>query len=210
MPSFKQSDRVGVDGESARAVKSLKVYVDQNDKFRIVTSTTRPTKFLTVGDTIYETDTAKTLVYQGATTGWTPPWNTAWGDVSTTSTAAVQAGLAVAYADVTGLTVTFTALKNRKYEIEADVVFRKQTTAGYVYLGIHTGAAVVKEAISHLAAIDAYGPLRVGHSITAAATAAVTWKIQAKASTAGGNLTEAATWIARLKVIDVGSTGLPA
>ncbi len=36
------------------------------------------------GNTIYETDTDRLLVYTTATTGWQPPWNLPFGDVATT------------------------------------------------------------------------------------------------------------------------------
>jgi hypothetical protein len=48
----------------------------------ICTSTTRPSVNLYKGMTIYETDTNRLMEYQTATTGWTPPWNLAWGKIA--------------------------------------------------------------------------------------------------------------------------------
>lgn len=44
----------------------------------VCTSVTRPSG-PTQGMQIYELDTGRTLIWQSATTGWTPPWNISWG-----------------------------------------------------------------------------------------------------------------------------------
>jgi len=38
-------------------------------------------------------DTPTFIIYQGATTGWTPPWNTAWGEVASVVVQTTQASI---------------------------------------------------------------------------------------------------------------------
>lgn len=52
----------------------------------ICTSSTRPAAPF-VGLTIFETDTGNVMTYQSAATGWTPPWNLAWGILGQTPNA---------------------------------------------------------------------------------------------------------------------------
>lgn len=52
----------------------------------ICTSATRPANPF-VGLTIFETDTGNVMTYQSAATGWTPPWNLAWGILGQTPNA---------------------------------------------------------------------------------------------------------------------------
>lgn len=55
-------------------------------------------------------------IYHGATVLWRPPWNMPWGRVATaTMTTATSAVTTVV--DITGATVTWTAVANRRYKI---------------------------------------------------------------------------------------------
>ena len=82
----------------------------------VCTSTTRPSSPYK-GQTIYETDTGRLLVYYGATTGWQLPWGQPWGAVSISSNIAASS----ATSGTTELSVstgqTFTAVANRNYQI---------------------------------------------------------------------------------------------
>lgn len=81
----------------------------------VCTSSTHPgTPY--VGMWIFETDTGNLLQYQSATTGFTPPWNTAWGEVGRSVKTANQ-GAITTITDVTNMSVTWTAVANRRYKI---------------------------------------------------------------------------------------------
>lgn len=79
----------------------------------VCTSTTRPTTPFE-GQMIYETDTDKLLIYNGS--AWNPPWNTAWGFIGSATKSSNQGSITTG-SDVTGLSITFTAVANRKYKI---------------------------------------------------------------------------------------------
>ena len=79
----------------------------------VCTSTNRPTTPYE-GQVIYETDTDKVLVWNGS--AWYANWNTAWGIVGIATSATNQGSIA-AEVLTTGMSVTFTAIANRYYEI---------------------------------------------------------------------------------------------
>lgn len=70
-----------------------------------------------VGDEAFQVDIAANLTYQGPTNGWTAPWNVSWGIVGSVTPSNVTGISSVA--DLTGMTVTFTAVANRRYRITA-------------------------------------------------------------------------------------------
>jgi hypothetical protein len=82
----------------------------------VCTSTTRPTS-PPEGMTIYETDTDKVLVYTTATTGWQPPWNMPWGWVASATSSTATTSISSSYSDLSSLTVTWTAVANRRYKV---------------------------------------------------------------------------------------------
>ena len=79
----------------------------------VCTSSTRPTSPYE-GQAIYETDTDKMLVYNGS--AWYANWNTAWGQVGYVSKTS-DTNLTTTTADITGLSITWTAVSGRIYKI---------------------------------------------------------------------------------------------
>lgn len=79
----------------------------------VCTSTTRPSSPFD-GQMIYETDTDRVLVYDGS--AWYPPENTSWGRVAMATSTTSQTGVSTV-TDITGMSVTFTAVSGRQYKI---------------------------------------------------------------------------------------------
>jgi hypothetical protein len=77
----------------------------------VCTSGTRPAVPFD-GQMIYETDTDRTLVWNGA--AWYANWNSAWGKVALATSTTNQSGVSTV-ADITGMSVTFTAVAGRQY-----------------------------------------------------------------------------------------------
>ncbi len=96
-----------------------------------------------VGLQYQETDTGKTLVYQSATTLWTPPWNTAWGVLAKQiNTGTGTGGLAVGGAGAETVQLTsaaFTVVPNRLIKVTGQIlmsdtgpsIFEVQSPAGH-------------------------------------------------------------------------------
>jgi hypothetical protein len=78
----------------------------------VCTSSTRPASPYD-GQMIYETDTEKTLVYNGS--AWYADWNVAWGKVGQATSTTTQTGVST-IVDITGMSVTFTAISGRQYK----------------------------------------------------------------------------------------------
>jgi len=79
----------------------------------VCTSSTRPASPYE-GQVIYETDTDKLLIWNGS--AWYPPGNTAWGVVGTPVTITSNQGSITSVTDITGASITFTAVANRRYK----------------------------------------------------------------------------------------------
>ena len=148
----------------------------------VCTSSTRPAVSFE-GQMIYETDTDKVLVYNG--TAWYPNWNTAWGWVAEQTLATTFTTTSASAVDVTGLSVTFTAIASRKYLITASFNMSNSTNVP-AQVFINNGATALAESY--------YGQVGTGNvqttmifAIQTPSAGSVTYKAQA--STTGGTLT---------------------
>ncbi len=109
--------RLRVNNTGVYQVDDLRTHATAQGGQVVCTSTTRPTWAL-VGQRIYETDTGNHLVYYGVTTGWRQEWNSPWGIVASTSSAA--SGPAVSSTTFqTALSMSASVVKDRKYRIRA-------------------------------------------------------------------------------------------
>ena len=106
--------------------------------FTVCTSGTRPGS-PSIGDTILETDTGNELMWYGTTPAWQRPWNQPWGNVAEAKTSGNQTGITTEV-DLTSLTVTFTAIANRKYRVSCSVATTQVTTNGRQQIKISTAA----------------------------------------------------------------------
>jgi hypothetical protein len=75
----------------------------------------RPTG--TTGYVYYDSTIPGLLVKSGTTVGYTLPWNMPWGYVNSSQTTAATSASSSTAVNVTGLSVEFTAVANRRYKI---------------------------------------------------------------------------------------------
>jgi hypothetical protein len=73
---------------------------------------------------------------------WTPPWNTAWGQLGYVSAVQSNIGAGV-WVDINGMAISFTPVAGRLYEARVEAELQKTTTAGTVLLQITNGAGVL-------------------------------------------------------------------
>ena len=90
----------------------------------VCTSSTRPTAPYE-GQTVYETDTDKVLVWNG--TAWYPNWNLPWGVAGDTGATATT-GFA-ANTPLKVLTLTATIYAGRKYQIQGKIAVQASSAA---------------------------------------------------------------------------------
>lgn len=140
---------------------------------------------------------------------WQKDWSSEWGELGSASYASAQNTVST-IADLTGLTVTFTAVANRIYEITGRVYFEKATTADTVVFGVYDGSNVLQELVS--GDKFAIGDLQCKtfyHRLTGLSAGSTTMKL--RASTASGTFNVRSDAITgRLVVKDAGPNGAPA
>jgi len=73
-----------------------------------------------IGMAIFDSTFGNVLYYYGPILGWRPNWGTAWGFVTDIQLASTYA-VTTAEADITGLTVSWTAVQNRKYLVRMNI-----------------------------------------------------------------------------------------
>lgn len=97
------------------------------------------------GDSIIESDTGNFLIYYGPTTGWQPPWNTAWGEVTRLQLGADQSTSSTTAVDVPNFFVTIPSVANRKYEVRFNGTLGLATTATTFEIQVTDNANVVTQ-----------------------------------------------------------------
>lgn len=174
----------------------------------ICTSGTRPASPY-VGQKIHETDTGYDLVYQGATTGWTPEWATAWGQVNQAVTTTDQNNFA-GPVNLSGLTASWTAIATRRYKTSLWLPRVTQNTSqglAAVQIYDNAGATTIRQSAKTLVA-GASSDFSVNSSETGL-TGAVTRR--GRASTTAGTMScvNSTAGGAQIIVEDTGPTGPP-
>lgn len=176
-------------------------WVNTAKNYTVTTSGARPAS--SEGRAIYETDTDGLQVYNGV--GWNPPWNLPWGRVATTSSTATGAP----GSDI--LTVTFTAVANRRYRIEGafhSTVATAPSNCQGILLGGAGPTTLNVENIGTLAVGYFFDPFLWAYDTPAAGS--ITYRL--RSGVAGGSLTLAGSSSQphTLTVDDVGPNGVPA
>ena len=169
----------------------------------LVTSTTRPTTNLYRGQTIFETDTGNTLVWYGATSGWLSPWEQPWGEVAYVEGTAVQSAYGPAETDITGASVTWTALTGRKYLLVGTASLLQNTAAGVMQLRLTTSANALQDAKAATLAAADFGSFTVQKRLTGL-SGSVTYKLRATSSAGTISTNQSSVNPTVLSVVDVG------
>jgi hypothetical protein len=124
------------------AVDTLATFGSLVRPVQIVSSGTHPGS-PSIGDHIFELDTGADLTYQSATTGWTRPWNVAWGYLAVAQVTANQGSIGTA-TDLTSLTsgaITFVA--NRQVRISGYIAALGAAGGGLARLDIKESATIL-------------------------------------------------------------------
>jgi hypothetical protein len=144
--------------------------------------------------------------YNGS--NWRKPWNLPWGIIAVASVTANQTGIS-AEADLTSLTVTFTAITGRRYRTMGHTLMKTVTTSGNFSVFITDGASThVGQASGSTATLGftvSCDPVAV-ETITAGS---VTRKLRASTSAGTVDLQAGATFPNQIWVEDIGPSGNP-
>lgn len=177
--------------------------------FTVCTSGTHPASPV-VGDSLFETDTGKFLQYQSATTGWTPPWNSDFGNMGLGTATSTQSGITT-IADLTSLTVTFTAIGNRRYKVTGTVFLSNTTALDGCLLTLANGAGTALQTWAvDSATANQVVPVTPVFVVLGLAAGSQTLKFRLTNRTGGtAGSSAAASLIASISVDDDGSNGAP-
>jgi len=174
----------------------------------VCTSATRPTS-PPEGMVIYETDTDKLLAYTTATTGWVQPWNMPWGCVAVATSTTKTTSIGSSYVSLSGLSVTWTAVANRRYKVTGYADISSGTSACIARLAIADGSDTVK-AQSQQDLDGSHVASQVVHEVFTGSSASTTRKLRALV-TSGTGATQSDVYGPHLIMVeDLGPTGAPA
>ena len=182
----------------------------------VCTSTTRPAgASLDDGDTIFETDTKELLQYYSAAGVWRRPWNMPWGIVGSGTATANQGGIGLV-TDLTGLSVTWTAVANRRYRAiwHCEVATGVAGDLVIIYLTDAANVAIARSVATIPSLTSGTGYIQAdGSAIFTASAGSTTRKMRLERNAGAGaaGLTASATSPAWLVIEDIGpSSATPA
>lgn len=184
----------------------------------VCTSATRPTgTALYDGLTIYETDTNETLVYYATPAQWRRPWRMPWGVVGQANVTANQTGIAATVTDLTGLSITWTAVANRRYRATFNGTFQVATgAANDTFVLAYTDNGTPTTFHQHALVFPTTSYQHIGTVLTAIETGiaagSTTRKLRYNRFTGTGTGTLAASSVepAQFIIEDIGPNGNPA
>jgi hypothetical protein len=173
----------------------------------ICTSSTRPVA--AIGRGIYETDTHRLLVYTTATTQWQQPWNMPWGHVGSGFNTVTQPTITTEVG-ITGMSVTWTAVANRRYLVTAWVLYTHTGTDAdsnfYIRNGV--GGALLAQSLQWDANTTHY---RTQQCATILSIPAGSYTVACTINTVAGSIsTLLGTPYSLLLVQDIGPSANPA
>ena len=141
-----------------------------------------------VGTTIYETDSQSLKVYSGSRVGWTPPWLSPWGILTSTVTDKGQTGITTP-TDVTGSEVSAIFTPNRWYRVTFTATFLKNDVRERVLLLLNVAGANIASTQADIG-VNERGTLTGVHLYsTAQLTNPTTQVVKLQAQSVGGSVT---------------------
>lgn len=167
------------------------------------------------GRKVYQTDTGTNRPFQGEYTyngvAWRPPWNLPWG-VLDDGVATSPQGSITGFVDLAGLTVSWTVVANRKYEVSGCVMLGSTVANDAVLVNVTDGSNVQLQQIGDVVAVaSSFVPLKPSVELLGLSAGPMTAKFRAGRTGTGVGTTEAsATQPAQIKIADVGPDGAPA
>jgi hypothetical protein len=119
----------------------------------VCTSSTRPASPYE-GQVIYETDTDKILAWTGS--AWYAPWNMAWGSLGGAYRLSGNVTATTTTGDITGMSVTFTAVAGRRYKATWTATGEKQISTGWTGVYLANSANTIFTSVYSTASAGGY------------------------------------------------------
>lgn len=200
-PSFNRVSSTVATGTSPLTVASTTVVTNLNadlldglhgatyaNQFTYCTFSTRPSSPV-VGQSIYETDTGRHLVYYGATTGWKPPWNIPWGVIDYKTDSTVRSTTSTTSSEITSLfRSNGSYIANRYLKVTVQMTMAHASSGGFT-MGIvrSPASSPINEARVGQQSYNGYS--QVSSSVVIPSTATAVYGVYWASSTAGQTVT---------------------
>lgn len=140
--------------------------------------------------------------------GATKPWNTPWGRVAqVTQTGSSQTGITTA-TDITGMSVTFTAVANRIYRFTWNATAQQVTSAGTFNIVLADGAATSVDNAGATLAANSFLTLTAVFE-TSSLSGSVTRKLRAGTTAGTLSILNGSVNASKLFVDDMGPSAAP-
>ena len=155
-------------------------------------------------------DTGEGLTTRNSAGQWRLPWNLPWGVQGYAAATANQTTITT-LVDLSGITVTWTAVANRRYRVYSEVYFLSSVANDIAALAIADGAGSQQQS-SFVTCTSTSQPIKcVGSVIQTVAAGSTTRKAQASRAAGTGNITMVAGAAAPAFILveDIGPSGAP-
>lgn len=162
------------------------------------------------GEACYVDDgTSAEGLYTFSGTAWVPvAWNTPWGQIARVKLVTTSQTGITTTTDITGATVTFTAVANRLYEVEANLVVQQVTTGATVNIILADGSNVVLTQPGASIVANSFYTIPI-YDIGTMSAGSNTRKLRAVTGAGTLSILETVTNPLYLTVTDVGPGGAP-
>lgn len=162
------------------------------------------------GEACYVDDgTSAEGLYTFSGTAWVPvAWNTPWGVIARVKLVTTSQTGITTTVDITGATVTFTAVANRLYEVEANLVVQQVTSAATANVILTDGSNVVQTQPGGTFGANEFGTVAV-YDIGTMSAGSNTRKLRAATGAGTLSVLESASSPLYLTVKDAGPGGAP-
>lgn len=147
--------------------------------------------------------------YSGATVGWTPPWNTGWGEVGRATVTSATTGV-TGFADITGLSVTWTAVASRLYRTEVKCRVESSNAGDAILVTIcNTSNTILSEMDTVAIGTNLSQPHYVMYEAAASAGSNTLKARLGRTGSGVAKMNATSTFVAYMTVDDVGPAGAP-
>ena len=192
---------------SVLTASDLNTYLMKQSVIQVDSSADYPSA-PTIGMTVWDLNLDAMLVYAGITTGWRPPWNMPWGCVAVATTTTKTTSISSSYVNLTGLSVTWTAVADRRYKVTGYCDISSGATACIARLAIADGSDTTK-AQSQQDLGGSQVASQVVHEIFTGTSASTTRKLRALV-TSGTGATQSDVYGPHMILVeDIGPAGAP-
>lgn len=151
-------------------------------------------------------------IYNGS--AWRKPWNMPWGPVAPVAQATAAQATITTVADLTSLSITFTAVANRRYKVTVKSIVQCTVSGASAILTLCDASNTILNTMYFTApAANGIGDASFTHDTTTpSAAGSYTFKLRLALNSGTGSVSSfaAATAPAQLTVEDIGPNGAPA